>query len=88
MSIYDWKRCTHEGIGQPGCPTCDPDHDRVMIRAQRLDNAALRAERDDERRMKNTAMVVAEAEHAKVARLREVLEAMQTALRLAMNGLP
>lgn len=35
MSIYDWERCTHEGIGQPGCPTCDPDHDRVMIRAQR-----------------------------------------------------
>ena len=43
MSIYDWERCTHEGIGQPGCPTCDPDKQRVSARyEQRL--AALRAE--------------------------------------------
>lgn len=42
--LYDWARCDHKGIGQIGCPTCDPDSGRVMIRQQRLDNRDLRAE--------------------------------------------
>jgi hypothetical protein len=34
---YDWERCTHESIGLPGCPTCDPDKHRVAARyEQRL----------------------------------------------------
>lgn len=34
MNIYDWDRCDHAGIGQPGCQTCDPDKERVLLRAQ------------------------------------------------------
>jgi uncharacterized Zn finger protein (UPF0148 family) len=41
--IYGWEHCDHRGIGQVGCPTCDPDKGRVMIRVQRLDNRDLRA---------------------------------------------
>lgn len=44
MSLYDWERCTHEGIGQPGCSTCDPSKDRCMARAVSADNKDLRAE--------------------------------------------
>jgi hypothetical protein len=40
--LYDWERCSHEGIGQPGCPTCDPNKDRCMARAVRADNKELR----------------------------------------------
>lgn len=32
-AMYGWSRCTHRGIGQPGCPMCDPDRDRVAARA-------------------------------------------------------
>jgi hypothetical protein len=41
--MYDWERCNHRGIGNIGCPVCDPDKGRVMIRQQRLDNRDLRA---------------------------------------------
>ena len=41
--MYDWERCDHRGIGQIGCPVCDFDKGRVMIRQQRLDNRDLRA---------------------------------------------
>ena len=41
--MYDWEHCDHKGIGRVGCPTCDPDKGRVMIRSQRLDNRDLRA---------------------------------------------
>jgi hypothetical protein len=44
--IYDWERCDHRFIGEPGCPTCDPDAGRVMIRSLRLDNRDLRVQRD------------------------------------------
>ena len=43
--IYDWTRCTHEDIGQPGCPTCDPDKHRVVARFERR-LAAVEKERD------------------------------------------
>ena len=42
--LYGWDRCTHEGIGQIGCPTCDPDKGRVILRLRRQDNIELRAE--------------------------------------------
>lgn len=29
---FAWDRCDHSGIGQPGCPTCDPDKDRCLQR--------------------------------------------------------
>ena len=45
--MYDWKHCDHRGIGNIGCPTCDPDKGRVMIRQQRLDNRDLRTQRDE-----------------------------------------
>lgn len=44
--MYDWEHCDHRFIGEPGCPTCDPDTSRVMIRSLRLDNRDLRAQRD------------------------------------------
>jgi hypothetical protein len=34
--MYGWERCTHEGIGQPGCRTCDPDKVRVSNRYEWL----------------------------------------------------
>lgn len=33
-AVYGWERCTHEGIGLPGCPTCDPSKDRCIARAR------------------------------------------------------
>lgn len=42
--MYDWGRCDHSGIGQPGCPTCDPNKDRCMARAVSADNKYIRAE--------------------------------------------
>lgn len=63
--MYAWERCTHEGIGRPGCPTCDPDKHRCLARAQRhldacqRDFDALRAR--------------AEQLEAQVAQLREAL---------------
>ena len=38
---YDWARCTHEGIGLPGCPTCDPDKHRCLARAEHVRRAAV-----------------------------------------------
>ena len=35
-SLYGWGVCTHEGIGQPGCNTCDPDRHRVAGRFKHL----------------------------------------------------
>ena len=40
---YDWARCTHEGIGLPGCPTCDPDKHRCLARAEHVRRAAVLA---------------------------------------------
>lgn len=42
--MFAWERCTHEGIGQPGCPICDPDKSRVMLRAVWLDKRDVRAD--------------------------------------------
>jgi hypothetical protein len=41
--LYGWSRCTHEDIGLPGCPTCDPNKNRVMIRCLWLDKRDLKA---------------------------------------------
>lgn len=41
--LFGWVRCTHEGIGLPGCPICDPDPLRVLVRSMMLDNDDLRA---------------------------------------------
>ncbi len=40
---YNWDRCTHEGIGLPGCPTCDPDKNRCLERAEFLHERELAA---------------------------------------------
>lgn len=42
--MFAWERCTHDGIGQPGCPVCDPDKSRVMLRAVWLDKRDARAD--------------------------------------------
>ncbi len=34
--LYGWERCTHAGIGKPGCRTCDPDKGRVAARYEWL----------------------------------------------------
>lgn len=31
--LYSWGRCSHVGIGQPGCPVCDPSKSRCVARA-------------------------------------------------------
>lgn len=74
--MYDWERCDHRGIGQIGCPVCDPDKGRVMIRAQRLDNRDLRAQ--VERLTAERAMT----RQAAAARLL----ACETAFRLAQRS--
>jgi len=35
-ALFGWDRCTHEGIGQPGCRTCDPQKLRVYDRYEFL----------------------------------------------------
>ena len=35
-ALWGWDRCTHEGIGQPGCRTCDPMKLRVFDRYEFL----------------------------------------------------
>lgn len=34
--LYGWERCTHEGIGLPGCRVCDPVKSRVAERYEWL----------------------------------------------------
>lgn len=31
--LYGWDRCSHEGIGMPGCGICDPVCSRRIARA-------------------------------------------------------
>lgn len=33
-ALYAYEHCSHQGIGMPGCPTCDPDRRRVAARAE------------------------------------------------------
>lgn len=33
--LYGWERCSHEGIGKPGCSTCDPDKSRCVAKLER-----------------------------------------------------
>jgi hypothetical protein len=48
-SVFDWETCDHQGIGQPGCFTCDPEPRRVIARLQeRL--AAEKAAHEEERK--------------------------------------
>lgn len=53
--MYGWDRCTHEGIGMPGCRTCDPDKFRVAERYELL-LSFVEAERDDVRVRLNRAL--------------------------------
>ncbi len=32
LELFGWDRCAHDGIGLPGCRTCDPDKGRVFAR--------------------------------------------------------
>lgn len=34
--MFGWRRCSHEGIGLPGCRICDPDEERVASRNEWL----------------------------------------------------
>lgn len=36
VELYGWVRCSHEGIGKPGCRICDPDKARVANRYEFL----------------------------------------------------
>lgn len=33
---FDWDRCDHEGIGKPGCETCDPIDQHRTLRLKYL----------------------------------------------------
>lgn len=41
--FFGWERCTHEGIGKPGCITCDPDRARCAARAEYVEQAKAQA---------------------------------------------
>jgi hypothetical protein len=72
---FAWERCDHSGIGQPGCPTCDPDKYRCLQRARYVAYVEVCAEREE------CARIVTAAADAADYRAEKALDAAAARIR-------
>lgn len=78
-TIYDWEYCDHQGIGQPGCPICDCDPGRKILREVAVLHKGVAELRADRARALRAAYALTDdtqtVEEAVSALVRQVLDA-------------